>query len=105
MITLLMGCVLRHEPEALPSEGCSGRVQADMVEQAGRVTHRLAITNDSTNPNTNATELDVMFESGPLPVEVLSPTGWTAFIRVCHDGRRVCGIEWRGCPGVARADP
>jgi hypothetical protein len=97
---LSAGCALQRHNYAPPSEGCSGRVEISEEEGPTSVTYELIVTNDSTDKTTNATRVDVMFDDAPYPTRVSSPDGWTAFIRLCRDGQRVCGIEWRSCPGL-----
>ena len=97
---LTSACGLHRHADVAPSEGCAGHVEITTQEVEGFLTHRLLVRNDSTNRTTNATRLNVSLDDAPYPVEVSSPAGWTAFIRLCSGGRRVCGIEWQSCPGL-----
>jgi hypothetical protein len=100
IIVAQLGCAARRGADVPPSERCSGQVRVDVVEGTSTTTVSASITNDSRDPHANATQLDILFDSGPYPVEVLSPPEWTAWVRVCDDGRHLCAVEWRACPGV-----
>jgi hypothetical protein len=84
----------------LASDRCGAELVLDNPMGAAVSRRSFTLRNTSSKAKNRATRIRVTLEPTEKARRIASPAGWTAFIRLCSDGERMCGVEWQNYPGL-----